>query len=169
MSILKTTDFSSGLTKISQDQYVESELLTFLSDVKLHGKIRNILGVTLGQELIDDLTGNPAVPSSAKFTAIWTEFNFSYSDLQVYSMGLKDILVHLVYCDFVSQQSEINQQGGNRVVQQEASTPGGFSVKFARVYNEAVRSIEALQLYVNDNDDTYEDFEGINYYYTDLL
>lgn len=169
MSILKTTDFASGLTKISTDQYVVAELQTFLSDTKLEGIIRNILGVTLGQELIDDLSGDPKVPTAAKWTAIWTEFNFAYSDMQVYSMGMKDILVHLTYCEFVSQQSEINQQGGNRVVQQEASTPGGFGAKFARVYNEAVRSIEALQLYVNDNDDTYEDFEGVNFYFTDLL
>ena len=169
MSILKTTDFASGRVKVSQDQYNVSDFADFITDERNYMRIKTILGNTLGQEFIDDLTGDPAVPQTAKFTTIFSEFEYEYENISGYSIGLKEILKRLCYYDYVTQQAEINQSGGNKVIQHEASQPATFAIKLVRLYNEAIDGIRELQLYVNDNDDTYTDFDGKYFEYETIL
>lgn len=167
MSILKTTDFQSGMVKIAQSQYTTADLSEFISDEKQYQKIREILGYDLGQELIDDLSGDPAVPQTDKWTDIWDEFSYEWEDVSLYSLGIKEILKRLVYCDFEIYQRDMNTANGEQIVQQEASV-AATGMKRVRLFNKAVESIRTIQIYVDDRPNTYSDFDG-NYFEFDSL
>lgn len=169
MSILKTTDFQSGKTRISQDQYSTADLEAFIGDQENYGRIKHIFGATLGQELIDDLAGDPAEPQTAKWITLFSEFNYNFDDVPVYCIGLKEVLKRLCYYDYVLQQAEQNQMNGNQVAQSEASSAASFQLKAVRIYNEAVNGIRQLQLYVSDNSDTFSDYDGFYFEFEGVL
>ena len=169
MSILKTTDFASGYTKIATDQYTDTELATFLVDKKLHATIKRIMGDELGQAFIDDLTGDPAVPVTAKWTTIFEDFEAVVDDIPFYCLGLKNILVYLTYCDYVSQQSIVNISTGNKGISQEAAITEGLIKKSVIVNNRAVEAIRYLQLYLDDKPSDYPNFDGYNFDYQSML
>ena len=54
--ILSTSDFLSGVTKISQDQNAVANFAAYLTANRENSYIKKMFGVTLGQELIDDLS-----------------------------------------------------------------------------------------------------------------
>lgn len=168
MSILKTTDFQSGKTRISQNQYSTADLEDFIGDQENYGRIKRIFGATLGQELIDDLSGDPAVPQTSKWVTLFSEFNYNYDDIPVYCIGLKEVLKRLSYHDYVLAQAEINQMNGNQVAQSEASSPASFQLKAVRAYNEAVNGIRELQLYVDDSSD-FDDYDGFYFEFEGVL
>lgn len=161
--ILATSDFDSGMTSISQGNY--SDLDSYLSSVKENAIIKRILGETLGQEFIDDLTGSPSRPQAAKFTTIFNELQFDYSGLPYYTCGLYEVLKYLTFAEYSSQQSVINQSGGNMGVTLEASEMEGLISRSDVILNRAVMNIHALQLYVQDNSATYTDYDGVIFEY----
>ena len=169
MSILKTTDFASGYTKIATDQYTDTDLATFLVDKKLYSIIKRIMGDELGQAFIDDLTGDPAVPTTAKWITIWNDFEAVVDDIPFYCLGLKNILVYLTYCDFVSQQSIVNISTGNKSINQEAANTEGLMKKSVVVNNRAVEAVRYLQIYLDDNPTDYPNFDGCNFDYQSML
>ena len=169
MSILKVTDFASGYTKIATDQYTDSDLELFLIDKKLYATIKRIMGDELGQAFIDDLTGDPAIPVTAKWVTIWNDFEATVDDIPFYCIGLKDIIVYLTYCDFVSQQSIVNISSGNNSINQEAASKEGLMKKSVVVNNRAVEGIRYLQLYLDDNPTDYPNFDGYNFDYQSML
>lgn len=168
MSILKTTDFESGMVKISQSQYTSADLSEFITDEKQYQVIREILGYTLGQELIDDLAGDPAVPQTNEWIAIWDEFTFNWEDISIHSYGMKEILKRLVYNEFEVYQRSINSAAGESIVTQEASVTG-TGIKRVRLFNQAIDSIRALQLYVDDRSSIYSDFDGRYFEFDSLV
>lgn len=156
--ILATSDFEEGYTSIDQGGFSDFE--TYLSETKENNFIKQILGNDLGQEFIDDLTGTPSRPQTAKFTTIFNELNFEYGSSSFYTTGLFEILKYLFYFDYVSQQEVINQAGGNKGVSLEAGVNEGLIRRSTIIYNRAVQNIEILQGYVRDNSATYSDFNG---------
>ena len=168
MSILKTTDFAAGKTKISQNQFTKADLESYITDEQNYGRIKRIFGATLGQEFINDLAGDPAVPQTAKWITLFSEFNFTYEDIPVYCIGLKEVLKHLAYYEYVLNQAEQNQMNGNQVAQSEASSPASFQLKAVRAYNRAVHGIRELQLYVDDSSD-FSDYDGFYFEFEGVI
>lgn len=160
MSILTSADFENGETKISQNQFNIANFNTFLTEAKENSYIKDILGTTLGQAFIADLTGDPATPTDAKYQLIFSFFSFDESGINESCIGLKEILKYLFYNEFVSGQNIINQSGGNSSVRIEASNPEGLIKRSTVIYNRAVENICILQYYVCQDSTSYPDYNG---------
>ena len=91
-TIIQRQDFLSGITSITENQFSVDELDFYITEKLENTNIRLILGETLGDAFIADLTGTPRVPQTAKYLTIFNELDFSISNEPYYSTGLKDIL-----------------------------------------------------------------------------
>ena len=162
--ILQVSDFANGITSISgtgNNDYAAADFETYLSEETEHKYIYHILGSTLGQEFIDDLTGTPQVPTHAKFQTIFSHFFFDFGTSKADCKGLKEILIYLFYRDYVNGQPIRNSITGNVSTKGEATSPEGLVGRSTIIYNRAVNEIDKLQYYVSENSDTYTDFGGV--------
>ena len=160
-TILKETDFDLGVLRLNQDQNTINDLSAIIDANKESFLVKNILGVTLGEAYLSDLIGDPLLPQSAANIAIFSAFEFTYSDVSYYCKGLKEILKGLLYAEFVSDQGVVNQSAGNVKLSQEAVSSEGLQAKAIIEYNRAAREVDYLQMFVDDNAADYPDFNGI--------
>ena len=158
--ILSTSDFLSGVTKISQDQNAVANFAAYLTANRENSYIKKMFGVVLGQELIDDLAGTPSVPVTAKWQLIFLYFDFDISGYNESCIGLKEILKYLFYNDFVSEQAIINQSMGNGSVRQEATNREGLVKKSTIINNRAAEQIDLLQYYISQHPTNYSNPSG---------
>ena len=156
--ILDADDFDSGYARIAQDDLDIADLETYLTDAKETAIIYSIMGKTEGDLFIADLDVN-GEPQTAKWIAIFSEFNWIYGSSTWFNIGLKEILKYFIYSEYVGGQSIINQMGGNSSINQEASTPEGIIKKSTIVWNRGVLNTNNLQAYMNDNISDYPDLE----------
>lgn len=157
-TILETTDFASGITKLALGQF--SDLDTYITESLEDNFIRLVFGETLGNEFIADLTGSPRVPQDAKFITLFNELDFVYSELPLHTTGIKEILKYEVFVNFTSDQPVKSSTSGNQRISQEASEPDTFTKKATVMTNRNYESITNLQCYVLDNSDIYTNFNG---------
>lgn len=159
--ILQTTDFLSGELRISQDENTRATLASFITADKEKALIYELMGSTLGQAFLDDLTGDPSVPQSAKWTLIFNPFYYDISDIPVNCNGLKEYLKGRIYYDFVQFQATVNQASGNVVNASEATSPEGIFKKADVMYNRAISTSYEIQYYLSIDSTTYPDFKGV--------
>jgi hypothetical protein len=159
-TILQTTDFNSGDVKISQQADVRTALEAVITVANEKEVLWNLLGPTEGQAFIDDLSGDPAVPVTAKYQTIFNQLTFSHNDYPITTLGLKEIMKYWFYIKFVRDQSVVNTAGGNRVVLFEASEADTINGKLTIINNRMVEEVRKLWCYISDNSDTYTDFQA---------
>jgi hypothetical protein len=144
--ILKESDFKTGHLQISQNDY--SDLESFISESTENSYLKKILGTTLGADLISDLSGDPSTPTSTKWINIFNSFDVDFNGFSEPCAGIREILKGLIYRDFVSQQSIINQTAGNKSIRIEASDNEDIIKKSSVYYNRSVREIDLLMFYI---------------------
>ena len=156
--IVQISDFT-GENHVAGDIYTKASQELTLIEAKEKSYIYQIFGYNLGQEFIDDLTGNPSIPQASKWQTIFSPFNYDGS-FPIYCVGIKNILIGLFRNEFVTGQLIINSINGNVNISSEAANREGVIGSNVIDYNRTVMEIEKLQLYVNDSD-SYTDFEGV--------
>lgn len=159
-TILSTTDFAGGITAISSNQYTDEDLALYITEKLEDQNIRLILGTTLGDAFIADLTGTPRVPATAKYLLIFNDLGFSISTEPYYTTGIKDILKKIVFIGFTTDQETFNSGSGNVNISQEAATSDRLITKNGILTNRNYESITNLQNYVMENPVDYPDFKG---------
>jgi hypothetical protein len=159
-TIIQRQDFLSGITSITENQFSVDELDFYITEKLENTNIRLILGKTLGDAFIADLTGTPRVPQTAKYLTIFNELDFSISNEPYYSTGLKDILKKMVFVSFTSDQTTFNSGSGNIRIVQEAAQANSLVTKNGLITNRNYESITNLQNYVMENPTDYPDFKG---------
>ena len=157
--ILETSDFDNGITKLGQNDLIEADLETYFTDAIETAMIYMIMGKIEGDLFIADLDVN-GEPQTAKWTAIFSEFNWVYGSSTWFNIGLKEILKYFVYSEYVGGQGVFNQIGGNYSLNQEASTPESLVKKADVIWNRGVMNVANLQSYMNDNLASYPDLEA---------
>ena len=158
--ILQLSDFESGLTQISTNEYTSANLLSYLTEENEKKYIYQIFGKTLGDEFLADLSGTPSVPNTAKWQLVFSQFDYEVNDYGINCIGIKEILKYLLYRDYVSQQPIKNTITGNSSVRGEASDPNGMVKKVTVIYNRAAEEIDTLQHYIVLNSTDYPNFRG---------
>ena len=160
--ILQTSDFESGIFQISQDQNTVVDLQAFITLDSEKALIYELFGSTLGQEFINDLTGEPQTPASTKWTDIFSPFYYDDPcDISITCQGIKEYLKGRIYYNYVSQQQIINQASGNVANQSEATSQESLITKLTVLYNRTIRTGTDLQYYIYENQATYTDFRGL--------
>ena len=163
--ILSTTDFLNGDLKLAQDQNTKAAIASILSPKKEIHYLKQIFGSTLGQNLIDDLAGDPLVPASAKWLNIFTPFDFDNNNRNWYCEGIKRALMYLFYLEVTTGQPVRNFSSGSHGVNQSAVSAQGINKLEIVLYNRGVEAICLLQAFVLSDSATYPDFKGIEFEY----
>lgn len=154
-TIINFEDFANGDMQITQDSITRSNFNDgWLDFEKEKSSIYLMMGQTLGQSFIDDLSGNPLIPVTQKWKDVFTEFNTVVNDCPVYCVGVKGILKMIKYFDYTSNQTSQNTQNGNQSLRQEASEPQ-LVTKSTIFYNRSVQEIRKLHIVLNNDSNQY--------------
>ncbi len=156
--IVQTTDFI-GKYAISQNNFNTTDLQAFID--KFESKyIYDLLGVTLGDLLLDDITTDFTEPDTQIYKDIFNSLN--QDEPLVRSVGIKNMLLGFIYFEYVRTQTVQNTLVGNVVSQNEVSSVVDWSsTGVYSNYNEAIGTYRAIQCYVLDNSATYPEFKGL--------
>jgi hypothetical protein len=116
----------------------------------------------LGKELFDlfeaDLT--TGIPATQIYKDIFDPFSIEINQAIVTSKGMKKMLLGLIYFQYVKDNKTKQTMNGAVSQQTEVSTPSDNTFLYQR-YNDAVRTYQAIQIYINDNIDIYPTFAGV--------
>lgn len=156
--ILQTTDFT-GKYAISQNNFNTSDLQAFIDKYESI-YVYDLLGVELGNLLLDDITTDFAPPVTTKYATIFNVL--SQDEPLVRSNGIKEMLLGFVYFEFVRTQTVQNTLVGNVLNQNEVSVNVDFANTVVYLnYNEAIRTYRGIQCYVLHNFAIYPEFKGL--------
>ena len=156
--ILQTTDFT-GKYAISQNNFNTSDLQAFIDKYESI-YVYDLLGVELGNLLLDDITTDFTPPVTTKYATIFNVL--SQDDPLVRSNGIKEMLLGFVYFEFVRTQTVQNTLVGNVLNQNEVSVNVDFANTVVYLnYNEAIRTYRGIQCYVLDKFTDYPEFKGL--------
>lgn len=156
MIILQPSDFI-GFQGLPQGNLPTAKILVFINRYE-RKYLNQILGVTLAGLLIADLDPVTHIPQTTRFLNIFNAIDIqqatgdvSFVDNKIHhSLGLKDILLCLIFFHFiVDTQVSIGQAG---VVQSSADGVRSLSPREAartaeKVWNDSLEYIEAIQWY----------------------
>lgn len=156
--ILQASDFNSGVTKIGYNDLTQSSLESAFTDAKQTDWIYQAIGKTEGDLFIADLSSYE--PTSAEWIAIFSEFNFEISSKTYFCIGFKEILKHLAYYEYVSDEPIFNTPAGNKTLSTEAATNEGIIKKATVLYNRAVDNIHIMRCYMDENSSDYPNLES---------
>lgn len=156
--IIQTTDFI-GKYAVSQNNFNESDLQAFID--KFESKyIYDLLGVTLGNLFLADITTDFTKPNTQKYKDIFNGIN--QDDPLIRTVGIKNMLLGFVYFEFVRTQTVQNTLVGNVVNQIEVSSVVDWSsTAVYSNYNEAITTYRGIQCYILNDSSTYPEFKGL--------
>ena len=135
-------------------QPIFADLQTYLTDAHETAILYKIMGKTEADLLIADLDAS-GDPQSAKWIAIFSDFNFVTSNISWNCIGVKEILKYFVYSEYVGGQSIVNSIAGNVTQSFEASSPEQLIKKADVIWNRAARNVDILQYYMSQNSTDY--------------
>lgn len=163
MSIVQTSDFSTGKYKLAINRFTSSDVEAFITQREREYLIK-LLGAELYALFLEDLSGTPSVPNDQRFTTI---FNAGAWDYDTYnptiSEGIKEMLKGVVYYHYVKDNSAYHTITGLVSNNNENSTPE-TNEKGAQyiilLYSRAMETYAAIQRYITENIDDYPEFNG---------
>lgn len=163
--LLATTDFAAGEYQIAQTAEDTALLQTYI-DKHETSLIRRILGKELGDLFI----ANIADGSGRYYDIKQPFFEQEDGDGYVYeSKGMKDALMGLIYCLFVSENQVRHTQSGVTLQSSEVSStlsPENAALKGDYAWNDGVTSIQAIQWYCGvEHSDVYTEYAGTFFRY----
>lgn len=156
MSILVTSDFSTGEFRIPKDCF--SDLQTYIDRYEKFYLVR-LLGAELYDLFIADLTAlpSPQVPQSAIYLAIFNPFQIDdTNDCLRISEGIKEMLIEFVYFHFMRDIGVKKKIGGVYMTQIETGTNIGYNgFNLVEGYNKGVKNYKEIQWYICEYDTDY--------------
>jgi hypothetical protein len=157
--MITTADFT-GVFAINQGTYGNDKLQGIINDLK-DSIIYDLLGTELAELFLDDIE---EVSPAVRFTKIKNPF---YAD-DIYgkpyrSAGMVEMLKCFVYFEY-TRNSGYEVKSGNLIKNNtELSMQGdGGNGYLQQMYNRGVRTYRAIQQYIEDNNETYPEYSGID-------
>lgn len=151
--LVRTSDFV-GTYEVPQT--MNSKLDAYISRYETL-YLKKILGVDLFTLFEADVTNY--VPTTPIYEAIYEPLSVDYICDTYYSEGLKSVLLNLITWEFCKDFPKVNSQVGQVVNSNENSIMTDNS-RLYKVYNDAVDSILAIQIYIYLNSVDYPDYKG---------
>lgn len=182
---ITATDFNSGKYRISQNPEDIASLNLYITKYEKQYLV-NLLGATLYGLFVADLTAGVLPFQTAIYNNLYQPFdedNLNSSNIFypvgsfepdfedaidsnfgqiVTSEGIKEMLKGFLFFEFTRDQPFENTPTGN--VEQQIEN--GVKVKALQAgikekFNEAVRTYQAIQWYINQNSSSYPDYNGV--------
>lgn len=156
--IISTSDFASGEYAIATDVYSIDNLEAFITANETN-ILYKMLGVDLCALFLANLDGG--TPTDQRFLELFNSWWKQINDVNVQSKGIKDLLIKHIYFLFVRKQSEENTLNGQTQSQGSISQPSKMLyMSLTLTYNDAIKTSNAIQTYIEDNLDTYPEYNG---------
>ena len=162
-----------GQFKIALDGFNKQDLVDIITQYE-QNYIKQIFGNILGQKLIDDIDNK--IPTTPIYTDLFDafyiqpncyyhciEWDLYLTKKELYSFGLKKILLSVIYYHYISESQWTSSTVGTIVRKNEASSVLTFNnnLRIAeRKFNGALESIDAIQTKCYQNKTVYPDFNG---------
>lgn len=155
MSIVQTSDFT-GEYAIAEDCF--TDLSPYITKYEEFYLVR-MLGAELYKLFIADLTvTTPQVPQTQRFIDIFDPFQIDDDSWVKVSEGIKTMLVQFIYFHFLRDQPNKNTTGGTiRTVSSLGENLGYDGFNLIQAYNEGVKNYHAIQWFICDNEEDYEE------------
>jgi len=163
--IVQISDFK-GKYAVSLNAFDTVALQSFIDKYETK-YLYDLLGVALGDLLLADITTPFTVPTTLIYQTIFNTLNidnanYSYCN-QIRSNGIKEMLVGLIYFEYIRTKAVVNTPVGSVIAQNEVSNISDFSSTLVYVnYNEAIKSYKSIQQYIFIDSINYPTFAGIN-------
>jgi len=158
--ILQTTDFSKGFYALSQTDFTEAGLQTYIDDNE-EALLCKLLGVELADLFVADLVDG--VPQTQRFIDIFNKFKIQPDECIFISKGMKIMLEGFMYYIYIINENVVPRDTGVVTPKNENSdiTPGGALYRNAdKRWNDSVITAEAIQAFICEDLTTYPEFKG---------
>jgi hypothetical protein len=157
--IVTTSDFDNGFYGIALNNETTALLQSYIDRYEAT-YIRKLFGVTMGNDFIADKSNPTQDPI---YVVLEDAFQEEYYGCNYESLGMADLLTALIFYHYVSDnQSTITQSGVARKLVETANvTSPQDAYRYAeKKWNEAISTWDAIQLFINENESDYPDFNG---------
>lgn len=153
--IIKKEDFDAEFT-IAQNCY--SDLDKYINKFETLF-LQELLGCNLFESFKSNL--DKGKPTSDIYLKLFNSFCLDDGSNQIISQGMTQLLVGLIYYEFVRYSSTDASQHGVTVNRVETSRQGGFNEHdlYTR-YNGSIDSFKAIQHYICKNRTVYPSYNG---------
>lgn len=160
---LITLDNFTGLYSVAKNRHNEDDLETFI-DTYEQERLQELLGCELFTLFEADLDASvPQVPQNSPFTEIYEPFCIDDDCGIVRSYGMVDMVTAFIYFEWVKRMSYLNTSGGTVVADSENSNHANqTSASIYMLYNRAIKSYQAIQHFICENESDYPTFKGIS-------
>lgn len=162
MSLFNLTylDFSKGRFELHSGKYTQDEINDYIDNYERQYLVR-LFGADLYNLFKADLTNG--VPTDPIFVKLFEPFEYDLHCVYdtIVSDGIIEMLKGLIYWQYL--KDKMNQVTSSGVVkpQGENSTPGdAMNSLYQNRYNQAVKTYNAIQRYIIDNQSDYPTFKG---------
>lgn len=157
-TFVTTEDFKSGPLRVAFNNLSEQNLQGVI-DATERVLLPAVLGAELSKLLIadyDPLTGF----TEQRFTDIFEPFKVDHEKELVISEGIKQMLMLMIYFEYVRYQPIQNRETGNTTATNENSVQvSGIGSGLYLRYNESVKTAHAIQWMINQSD-LYPEYNG---------
>jgi hypothetical protein len=163
MPFITPQDFKDGVITLAVTKLTEDRLQIFI-DTFQKNYLQDLLGCELYDLYIADLNGT-GDPQTQRFIDIYNAFCLDEDKCQrqVRSIGIFEMNKRFIYFEWERQNKTKNSQTGPVVNQNEVSREADFSeAGLYRIYNEAVKTYQAIEWFICDNLTVYPEYNGIN-------
>ena len=163
--IVQISDFK-GKYQVSQNAFDATSFQAFIDKYE-RKYLYDLLGVTLGDLLLADISTPFAVPTTLIYQTIYNALNLdnvNYSWCQqIRSNGIKEMLLGFIYFEYIRSKAVVNTPVGSVIAQNEVSIIADWnSTGLYNNYNEGVKSYQSIQRYILLNSVSYPDYYGTN-------
>jgi hypothetical protein len=157
--IIKTTDFV-GIYAISQNSNSTTVLQSYIDKYETL-YIYDLLGKELGDLFLADISPAYSNPATAKYLTINNSLSIDFINNEVRSNGIKEMLIGFIYFEYVRKNTVKNTLVGNIIAANEVSTQSDWNnTNIYFNYNEAVRTYNSIQIYIEQNLGNYPEYNG---------
>ena len=157
--IIRTTDFV-GMYAISQNSNSTAVLQSYIDKYETL-YIYDLLGKELGDLFLADIGTPFNPPLTAKYLTIYNALSIDFVNMEARSNGIKEMLIGFIYFEYVRKNTVKNTLVGNVIAANEVSSQSDWNnTNIYFNYNEAVRTYNSIQIYIEQNSGNYPEYNG---------
>lgn len=164
--LIETTDFV-GKFELTQNMFTNERIQSYIDKYEKY-YMTLLLGVTEYANFVNDLDVNNT-PQSPIYELIYNPLQYDYDGDIIYSEGIKDMLLGLIYYRYILDNQQFPTSIG--VVSQESENSNVLSINQITIsrFNDSVATFRAIQSYIDQNSEDYPDYNGQELAYEYIL
>lgn len=156
-NLIEFTDFQ-GTSRLQKDN---NTVVKFdaIRDEKESEFMANVLGAELSTLMYADLDVN-GVPQTARFTALYDKFQIDLNECVIQSLGIKRMCVYIIWFFYARDNNIYISVGGNFASKSQNSDQASDPVNLAKNYNKGITTGKAIQVFIEENEADYPEYNG---------